>query len=263
MGSRDDSLSALVVFWVPSVGLGVLTRAMAIARHLTVPYLIYTMYPDFARRETPHVRRVCLGALEDVAKMQAVVVTDTGALPYARAVFENKVGTRQVLVERRCSHEYDAGVFDRVIDPNDRYIVIRQREEWLPLEKAQKIVGDDYPVVTFHAGKDIAERNYVWAEAARVAERLDKRLKKYDPTRYFPVCELLPAAGHVVCAPGYNSFAETKLWGGETTYVPMGRDHDDQADRLQEIPTYFDGAFKAAEVIRAQSEIAKKHQRRD
>jgi len=226
-----------------------LTRAMAIVRHLKADHLIYAnSYIDFAREKGFNVRRVCKGAIEDFASMgPAVVVTDTWPYGDRRVA---RISARHIFIARKCNGKraYALG-FEAVIDPHDAYILIRQPEEWLMLAEAQAVIGDDYPVLAFHAGIWAEERERIFREARVIADDLGKRLVIMTPRDYWPICELLPAAGHAVCAAGYNAFAETKAWSGPTTYIPQGRNYDDQWDRLNESPIRFDGAMRAAEII--------------
>ncbi len=61
---------------------------------------------------------------------------------------------------------------------------------------------------------------------------------------------MLPAAGAVVCGAGYNAFAETKAWGGQTFYMPFEREFDDQVARIrEENPMDFTGAIEFAQKI--------------
>lgn len=249
MDSSRDELVPLVVFWFPGLGLGRLVRALAIARHLKSPYRIYgsaTSLIDVARREDPHVYNCCKGALEELATLGVgVMVTDTW--PYNRQRAVAQFPAEHVLVARRCNGERNFGLgLDAIIDPNDHYIIIRQPEEW-SVERGERILGRDRPVLAFHSARP--EQETIFQLAGEIAQREGRRLVCLTPEEYFPVCELLPAAGHVVCAAGYNSFAETQAWGGPVTYVPMHRDYDDQEGRLSERPRHFDGALLAAEEI--------------
>lgn len=252
MDLRTTLRRSLVVFWMPGFGLGKLVRAMAIARHLETKHWIYTAATSYnkliGRRQGFRVRNCCVGAIDDIATMNAaVMVTDTK--PYGGNRKIANLPCKHVFIARKCGgvRQFASG-FDAVIDPQDRHILIRERSEWLP-EKATRVLGRDKPVLSFHAGIHRKERDYVFAEAEKVAEGLGRRLVCITPERYFPVCELFPAAGHIVCAAGYNSFAETQLWGGPTTYIPMKRVFDDQKERLADKPKHFDGAKKAAKII--------------
>lgn len=242
---------ALVVFWMPGFGLGKLVRAMAIARHLETKHWIYTAATSYnkliGRRQGFRVRNCCVGAIEDIATMNAaVMVTDTK--PYNGNLKIAALPCKHVFIARECEgvQKWASG-FDVVLDPQDRHILIRDKKEW-SLEKGRRVLGHDEPVLAFHAGVYKKEREHIFAEAEKVAENLGKRLVCMTPERYFPVCELFPAAGHLVCAAGYNSFAETQCWGGPTTYIPMKR-YDDQEKRLTHKPQHFDGAEKAAKAI--------------
>jgi hypothetical protein len=243
---------ALVIFWMPGFGLGKLTRAMAIARHLETKHWIYTSATSYnkliGRRQGFRVRNCCKGAIEDIATMNpAIIVTD--AQPYAKNRMLASIPCKHVFIARKCNGGYQRpSGFDAVIDPQDRYILIRDKSEW-SLEKGRRALGQDEPVLAFHAGMNQAERDYIFLEGERIAKNLGKRLVCMEPERFFPVCELFPAAGHIVCAAGYNSFAETQCWGGPVTYVLMKRAFDDQEARLSEGPKHFDGAKKAAALI--------------
>jgi len=224
---------------------------MAIARRLAVPYSIYTHKPELVG---PAGRRICKGALEDVVSHPVLLVTDTGAWPSAAVIQE--CSARKVLIVRdRYFDTFDERRFDEVFDATVDAVLIRQPEEWLSVAGAQKVVGTDHPVLAYHVGKSESERKEIWRRGEEVAARLDKPLVIVKGR--YPVCELLPGAGRVVCAAGYNSYAETLAWGGPVSYFPMLRDLDDQVRRLSWRPRSFEGARLAAELIHEQTKVTK------
>ena len=231
-----------------------MTRALAIARRLTIPYLIYcNSYTDIGEMEAPgRIRRICKGCVDDIRRMNpSVLVMDT--YPYGLYDEWRKFDGERIFVARRnrVKFDYDPGDFTHIADPQENYILIRQPEEWLSIGDAQKVIGADWPVLCFHAGCQQREQQILVEFAKGKADELGKRLVTFTPClgRY-PVCELLPAAGAVVCGAGYNAFAETKAWGGQTFYLPFKREFDDQIARLQEEnPTDFTGAMEIARKI--------------
>jgi predicted glycosyltransferase len=253
MGGGDhQSQGQYVVFWASGGGLGHLTRALAIARYLKSPYRIYAYgYVEVGRKEAPdHVYRICRGCIEDIARLRPrVIVSDT--TPYGGKRELAEIEAYHILLDRGCIVQPPTFGLDGVIDVNEPRVLIRQPEEW-SLEKGYEILGDDKPVLAYHAGiYHRKEQELVFKEARRVAEKLGKRLVTITPWTYYPVCELFPAAGAIVCAVGYNSHSETQAWGGPTYYVPLERECDDQFARLETHPRRFGGARLAAEVIDA------------
>jgi predicted glycosyltransferase len=54
----------------------------------------------------------------------------------------------------------------------------------------------------------------------------------------YPVMDVLEAADLVICAAGYNSFAEVTHLGARTLFRPIDRTLDRQSERTMEYPTF-------------------------
>ena len=134
-----------------------------------------------------------------------------------------------------------------MIDAEADHILIRQPEE-CTLERAQKILGNDKPVLVFHSGPcghHRREERILVRRAHELAE--GRRVVRLEPREYWPIMELMPAAGLVVAGRGYNTLGEVAALKVKAELIPFTRTVDRQSQRP--VPRSFSGAPKAAAII--------------